>query len=149
MQILYPTPDLLNQQIWGGPGELFFNMSPLIVSDAHSSLKTILWGISLRGVGHKCPETICDQKIVCIPLWEGAEPCFSLGSQSDTDPNIADSTVVKTTAKTSGSTLTSQCFLPEDLQFSLRGIYLPSFLSFWELPGIEFHVVVSFLLLEV
>ena len=103
---------------------------------------------------HEHPEPVCKFVCVCVftPLLEEAEPYFSLGlggwSQNNTDSNS-----VKTSVETPGSSLSVPSQYPdfpsENLQFSLQGRHLPSFLSFWALHGIELHVVVSFLLLEV
>ena len=126
-------------------------------SDVHSSLKSSPSFVSLKGF-RGCPWTpwTCVQVCVCVcvftPLLEEAEPYFSLGlggwSQNNTDSNS-----VKTSVETPGSSLSVPSQYPdfpsENLQFSLRGRHLPSFLSFWALHGIELHVVVSFLLLEV
>ena len=104
---------------------------------------------------HEHPEPVCKFVCVCVCSrlsWRKQSHIFHWvwggGSQNNTDSNS-----VKTSVETPGSSLSVPSQYPdfpsENLQFSLRGRHLPSFLSFWALHGIELHVVVSFLLLEV
>lgn len=111
----------------------------------------IPWGFHWKFSGGPWMPQNCMQDLyMCTCIFRRKWNQFSPGSQSWTCN-------VKSTVEIPGNTLSvssqcsdlnSWCFPTEDLSSVSGEVHLPSFLSFWALLGIEFHVVVSFLSAE-